>query len=270
MKRIVGLIVTGFILWLKPSAVGLFQRGKARNQTHQGTKVVPNLGNIRVEADGTGVRIKCITILVDLIVKNANGAPKCWIPPVPIDCLLVGFVRFRELLLCHVASAKQIPTLRIFVVWNVVSRKQGCEIERVRTRADRLFEVFDRLFLALEAVALLVMQPAQLLQDLCMFRVALQDMAVCMLGTFILDLQVVSIKPCWGRIPSQHHTYVLLLFVYMANLEPDIFLIQRSRRIANNIPEALNHARQRSPFSRKAVRADVPQDFAETLPAACK
>ena len=87
-------------------------------RTHQCTKVVPNLGNVRVQADSAGVRIKRIAVLVYLVIKNTNRAPEGRISSIPIDCLLIGFVGLRELLLCHVTTAQQIPALCIFVVWH--------------------------------------------------------------------------------------------------------------------------------------------------------
>jgi len=81
------------------------------------TKVIPDLRNVGVEADSTRVCIKRIAVLVDLVVKNTNGAPECRVATVTVDCLLIGFVCLWVLLLRHVASAKKVPALGIILIW---------------------------------------------------------------------------------------------------------------------------------------------------------
>lgn len=68
-------------------------------QTYQGAEVVPDLRDIWVEANGAGVCIQRIPVLVDLVVEHANRAPKRWVASVTINGLLVRLVRFRVLLL---------------------------------------------------------------------------------------------------------------------------------------------------------------------------
>ena len=68
-------------------------------QTYQCSQVVPHLGDVRVEAYGAGVCIKCISVLVDLVVQNANRAPECRVPPIAINGLLIGLIRLGILLL---------------------------------------------------------------------------------------------------------------------------------------------------------------------------
>ena len=46
------------------------------------------------------------------------------------------------------------------------------------TRADGLLQVLNCLLLAAETVALLVMQPAKLLKDLCMLRVSVEHTSI--------------------------------------------------------------------------------------------
>lgn len=87
----------------------------------------------------------------------------------------------------------------------------------VLTGGNGLLEKLDSLFLARKAVALLVVQPAQLLQDLGMVGVPVQHTLVGILGT----------------------VEVLLLLVDMANLEPDILLGQRRRWGVDDVLEAL-------------------------------
>lgn len=58
----------------------------------QCSKVVPDFGNVGIEADGARIGVKRVAILVNLIVEDTNGAPKGWVARVAVDCLLVGFV----------------------------------------------------------------------------------------------------------------------------------------------------------------------------------
>jgi hypothetical protein len=67
--------------------------------TYQCAKVVPNLRDVRIESDGTRVRIKCVAILVNLVVKYSNGTPECRISTVTVHRLLVGLVRLGVFLL---------------------------------------------------------------------------------------------------------------------------------------------------------------------------
>lgn len=152
--------------------------------TYQSSQVVPNLRNVRVESDGPGVRIKRISVLVDLVVKHADGAPECRIAAVAVDCLLVCFVRFGVLLLRHVAPAEQIPALRVSLVCDgYVSL--SCQVTNwsfEHTGCDRFLKVLNGLFLAAKARALLVVQPTKLLQHLCVTRVTLQDTRIGSFG----------------------------------------------------------------------------------------
>ncbi|KAG1773663.1 hypothetical protein EV702DRAFT_1048218 [Suillus placidus] len=52
-------------------------------------QVKPDLGNIRVDADGTGVCIKGVTELIDLEVKSPNRTPTGGVPAIAVNCLLV-------------------------------------------------------------------------------------------------------------------------------------------------------------------------------------
>jgi hypothetical protein len=68
-------------------------------QTHQSTQVVPDLGDVRVQAYSAGVCIERISVLVNLVVQNANRAPESGIPSVSINSLLIGLVCLGVLLL---------------------------------------------------------------------------------------------------------------------------------------------------------------------------
>lgn len=83
----------------------------------QRAKIVPNLRNVRVEANGARVRVKRVAVLVDLVVEDTNRAPECRVAAITVDCLLVGLVGLGVLLLRHVASAEKVPTLGVILVW---------------------------------------------------------------------------------------------------------------------------------------------------------
>lgn len=76
------------------------------------------------------------------------------------------------------------------------------------TCSNRLLQKLDRLLLAGKTIALLVVQPAQLLQNLGVVRVSVQYTLVCIFGT----------------------VKILLLLVNMADLEPDVLFGQRRWR----------------------------------------
>jgi hypothetical protein len=79
----------------------------------QGAKVEPDFGDIRVDANGTGVSIEGVAVLVDLEVQNADGAPERRVSPVAIDSLLVCFIRLVVLGSGHIRTTEQVPALRI-------------------------------------------------------------------------------------------------------------------------------------------------------------
>ncbi len=101
VQSIRSLVIAGFIL-VRIST--LRSHNDIKEETHQCAKVVPHLGDVGVEADGPGVCIKRVSILVDLVVQDSDGTPECRITPVTVDCLLVGLISLGKLLLCHVAA----------------------------------------------------------------------------------------------------------------------------------------------------------------------
>ncbi len=103
------------------------------------------------------------------------------------------------------------------------------------TSCDGFFEVLNGSLLALEAIALLVMEPAKLLQYLRMVWVAVENPSVCGLGTIILCIT----NQHMFKVKVFRNTYIFLLLVDVADLEPDILLRQRRRRRGDNILEAL-------------------------------
>lgn len=82
----------------------------------QGTQVVPHLRDVRVETNCTRIRVQRVSVLIDLVVENTDRAPKRRIATIAVDCLLICFIGFGILLLGHVTSAEQIPTLSIILV----------------------------------------------------------------------------------------------------------------------------------------------------------
>jgi hypothetical protein len=148
--------------------------------TYQGSKIVPNLGNVRVESNGSAVGIEGVPVLVDLVVQDTDGTPEGWVATVAVDGLLVRLVCLRVLLLRHVAPSEQIPALRIGLVWQ---GDQQCYLQRASghvqlTGIDRLLQVLNGLLLAAEAGALLVVQPPELLQDFGVVGVSLKNTCV--------------------------------------------------------------------------------------------
>lgn len=65
----------------------------------QSTQVIPNFGNVGIQANCPGVRVKSVTVLVDLVIQHTYAAPEGRVPSVTVDSLLIGLVRFRVLLL---------------------------------------------------------------------------------------------------------------------------------------------------------------------------
>lgn len=115
IKGVSDLIVTALIL-----KSGQFQHISLRykwQSTYQGSKVIPNLRDVWVKTDGTRVRIQSVSVLVDLIVQHADGAPEGWILSISIHSLLVRLIGLGVLLLGHVTSAQQIPALSVLVIF---------------------------------------------------------------------------------------------------------------------------------------------------------
>lgn len=101
VKRIVDLVVAALI---------------------QSAQVIPNLRYEWVQTNGTRIRVQGVSVLVDLIIEHANGAPEGGVTPISVDSLLIGLVCLGILLLGHVTTPEQVPTLRIAVIcWYIVS-----------------------------------------------------------------------------------------------------------------------------------------------------
>lgn len=79
----------------------------------QGTQVVPNFGDIGIEADSTGISIHGVAKLIHLIIQYTDGAPEGGISSISIHGLLVSIICLTILSESHEDSAQQIPGLTI-------------------------------------------------------------------------------------------------------------------------------------------------------------
>ncbi len=79
----------------------------------QATEVEPDFGNVRVDANGAGISVERVAVLVDLKVEDPNGTPEGRVPAVAVDSLLICFVRLVVLLTGHVRAPKKVPALRV-------------------------------------------------------------------------------------------------------------------------------------------------------------
>lgn len=119
----------------------------------------------------------------------------------------------------------------------------GCE---VLTCCNRFLEELNGLLLARKAVTLLVVQPTKLLQDLCVVRISVQYALISILCT----------------------VKVLLLFVDMADLKPNVLFRQRRRRRVDDVLEALETMLASRPCEAFWV-SDVPLSSDCTSAVAC-
>lgn len=97
---------------------------------------------------------------------------------------------------------------------------------------DRFLQKLDGSILAIIAVALLVMQPSKLLQNLGVIGIAFKHTHVSCLC--IVILHIISIVQM-----SVGDTHIFLLLVNMTNLKPDILLGQRIGWKGYDISKAL-------------------------------
>lgn len=109
------------------------------------------------------------------------------------------------------------------------------------TCADRLLKILDGLFLAAVAAALLVVEPSELLKNLGVVWLPLQHTFVRRSRRIKLTRSVQqrtptrNIKTEDGRVSA----YLFLLFMDMADLEPDVFFGEGSRGVVDDVFEAL-------------------------------
>lgn len=79
----------------------------------QAAKVEPDFGDVRIDADGAGISVERVAVLVDLEVQDANGTPESRVAAVTVHGLLICFVRLVVLLTGHVRAPEKIPALGV-------------------------------------------------------------------------------------------------------------------------------------------------------------
>jgi hypothetical protein len=166
----------------------------------QAAEVVPYFRNVWVDADRTRVGVEGVAVLVDLEVENTNRAPECRVAAITVDGLLIRLVRLVVTLAGHERTAKKVPALGVAAV---------C--------LKALGEVGNTLFLVGKSGTGLRVQPAELLENLCVVRLVGQDTHV--------------------RFTSRD--IVAIEFVNVAELEENVPRGQRTRGIFDNVFEAL-------------------------------
>src|ERR1700761_3233072 len=99
------------------------------SSTYQSSKVIPHFGNVWIQTNSSRIRIQGISILINLVIKNTNRAPKGGISAITIDGLLVGLVSSRVFLLGHVTATKKIPALSIILIYIGISKEslEACD-----------------------------------------------------------------------------------------------------------------------------------------------
>jgi hypothetical protein len=105
---------------------------------------------------------------------------------------------------------------------------------RTLTGLQALGQAVDGNFLVLEG-AVLVVNPAKLLQNFGVIRVFLHNALVSILRTSKLW------KTCEQSVSctSKRYTYIFLLLVHVANLEPDVGMCKRARRVPQDAVKAV-------------------------------
>lgn len=104
----------------------------------------------------------------------------------------------------------------------------------ILTGADRFLQILDGMFLAAESGALLVMQPAKLLQNFCVIGVSVKNPSIRRLCRVILER-----RSAYSDQSSEERAHIFLLLVHMADLEPDVLFSKRSWRVGDYVLEAL-------------------------------
>lgn len=79
----------------------------------QRTQIEPDFGDVGIDSDGTGVGIKGVTELVDVVIENTDAAPEGRVATVAIDSLLVRLVGLLVFLAGHVGTTQQVPALGV-------------------------------------------------------------------------------------------------------------------------------------------------------------
>lgn len=109
-----------------------------------------------------------------------------------------------------------------------------------------------------------MVEPAELLQNLRVLRIPLEHAGVGHLGGVILRKRLAR-----KRFGVTYPTYILLLLVHVADLEIDVLFTERSRRVIDDVFEALEVMSEPTQTKRSSV-ACSPQDWNQTSAVVCK
>lgn len=74
---------------------------------------MPHLRQVRVGADGSGVGIQRVVVLVDFVVEHTDRAPERRVLAISVHSLLVRFVGLAIVTPSHIRAAQKIPGERI-------------------------------------------------------------------------------------------------------------------------------------------------------------
>lgn len=99
VQGISDLVVARLVLHAELVISYTYEKSRLSLKTYQSAEIVPDLRNVRVQANSPRVRVQSISVLVDLVIQDTDGAPKSGILPIAIHSLLVGFICFWILLL---------------------------------------------------------------------------------------------------------------------------------------------------------------------------
>lgn len=79
----------------------------------QCTQIVPDFTDVRVQADGSGVGIKSITVLRNLVIEHTNRAPESGVTRVAVHGLLERLVGSIKVTADHVHTTQVVPRMGI-------------------------------------------------------------------------------------------------------------------------------------------------------------
>ena len=110
----------------------------------------------------------------------------------------------------------------------------------ILTRADGFLQILNRIFLAAKGSALLVMQPAKLLQNLGVIWVSVENPSIRRLCGIVLERGSANNV----QFP-EGQAYIFLLLVHMPDLEPYVLFGERPGGVGHYVLEALIERQQR-------------------------
>ncbi len=110
--------------------------------------------------------------------------------------------------------------------------------EKSLTSLETLRQILNGEILVLERRAILMVQPSKLLEYFGMRRVVLHDTFIRFASTIVLPMtHAISDNNRWPTITTD--TYIMLLLIYMTDLEPNVRMCKWVRWIAKDAVEAL-------------------------------